>query len=124
MAMFKIRHASIWVSGTKVAEAYKSKKSLNSGDEPQYGDEGFVGMSDGAITTTLDFDIIVPIGGATISPEQLMLNKQDVDITAGLVNGKIWQLTMRFTKAEYDSDAKAGTLMGNFSLFGGKPRIQ
>lgn len=123
MAMVRVRHASIWLGGRKLAEMYKTDTELASGDEPQYGDEGFVGMSDGATTTTIDFDVIVPISGMTVAVEQAILNKSDVDVTSGLINGKLWQLTMRCTKAKYSSDVKPGTLTGSFTFMGGKPSL-
>ena len=123
MALARIRHASMFVNSKKIAECFKSKTALNSGDELAYGDDGVIGVSDGAANTQVDFDIIVPVSGATISPEQLLNAKQNVDIQSGLINGKIWECQMRFTKADYDSDAKAGTLNGSFSLIGGPPTI-
>lgn len=123
MALVRERHASMFVNSKKVAECFKSKVTLSSGDELQYGDEGVIGVSDGAASTSLDFDIVVPVSGATVSIETILLAKQNVDIQQGIVNGKIWQCTMRCTKAEYDSDAKAGTLVGSFTFIGGEPTI-
>jgi hypothetical protein len=113
----------MYLNGKKIAECFKSKTSLNSGDEPQFGDEGFLGMSDGATTTQFDFDTIVPVAGMSVAVETQLLNKNDVDFGNSLVNGKIWTVTARVTKAEYDSDAKAGTLVGSFSAMGGKPKL-
>jgi len=42
MALVRVRHASMYLNGKKIAECFKSKTSLNSGDEPQFGDEGFL----------------------------------------------------------------------------------
>jgi hypothetical protein len=123
MALVRVRHASMFLNSKKIAECYKSDVELNSGDELQYGDEGVIGVADGATNTQVNFDMIVPVSGATVSPEQLLLAKQNVDIQSGLINGKLWDCTMRFTKAKYDSDAKTGTLNGAFTLIGGEPTI-
>lgn len=123
MALARIRHYSVFVNSKKVAEAYKSKVALNSGDELAYGDAGVIGVSDGAANTALDFDSITPVSGSTASIEQILLGKQNVDIQLGLVNGKIWECQMRCTKADYDTDMKTGTLNGSFSFIGGEPTI-
>ena len=123
MALVRVRHASMFVGSKKVAEMFRNKVALNSGDEPQFGDEGFLGMSDGAITTQLDFDAIVPVSGMTVDLTAYLLNKTDVDITSGPVNGKLYTWTSRCTKAEYDSDSKAGTQTGAFSFMAGVPTV-
>lgn len=122
MANVRVRHASIYLNGRKVAEAYESEEDISSGDEPQYGDEGFVGMSDGATTTNFSFTAIVPVAGMTVAVENILLNKQDVDLALGLINGKIHQVTVRFTNCNFKSDAKAGTLVGSFKAIGGVPK--
>jgi hypothetical protein len=116
MAQPRFRHASMFVNGTKVAECFKSKQTLASGDERQFGDAGVVGATDGAVTLDVDFDTVVPVAGMSVNPEQMMLNHQYVDIQAGYVDGEIWECTMRFTTAEYDSDAQKGSLTGTFKL--------
>ena len=121
MALQRVRHASIFVGSKKVGEMYNNTMDHNSGDEQQFGDDGAVGMSDGAITTTFDFDTFVPVAGASYDPRISFLNKDDVDVTVGPIAGKLTQLTMRFMKCNYKSDAKAGTLNGTFQLQGGKP---
>jgi hypothetical protein len=122
MALVRVRHASLRLNGRKVAEMYDCTYHIASGDEPQYGDDGFIGMSDGAITSQIDCSTIVPISGMSVDIDGLVLNKSDVDIAHSLVNGKIHQVTMRCTDADYKSDAKNGTLMGSFKFFGGVPK--
>lgn len=122
MAFVRVRHASMFFNGKKIAEMFSSEEDIASGDEPQYGDEGFVGMSDGATTTTMSFDAIVPTNGSTSAQvEAALLSKQDFDLTLGLIAGKLHQNRMRCTQATYKSDAKAGTLVGSFKFMGGAP---
>lgn len=123
MALVRVKHASLWVGGKKQAECNKNDVDVNSGDEPQIGDDGFMGMSDGATTTTLEFDSIVPVSGMSSQVEQLLLTKADVDMNLGYVNGKLWQITMRCTRLKYSSDAKTGTLSGSFTFMGGVPSL-
>lgn len=122
MALQRIRHASILLNSKKVAECNKSDTELNSGDELAYGDNGVIGVSDGATSTTLNFDTVVPVSGMSITVEQIILNKQNVVIQT-LLNGQIWECEMRFKSAKYTSDATKGTLDGSFNLIGGLPTI-
>lgn len=122
MALVRVRHASIFLNGRKIAEAYENEEDISSGDEPQYGDEGFVGASDGATTTNFTFTAIVPVLGMSAAVENMLLNKQDVDLSLGLINNKLHQVTVRCSGANYKSDAKAGTLIGTFKFFGGAPK--
>lgn len=123
MALQRVRHYSLFAQGKKVAECFRNKASFKSGDEPQFGDDGMLGMSDGAGTLELTFDAIAPVAGMSVQFEQFVLGKIDLDMQMGLINGKIWQSTMRCTQAEYDGDAKAGTLNGSFTLMGQPPQI-
>lgn len=123
MALVRVRHASIYDGATKVAEMFKNKYHIGSGDEPMFGDEGFEGMTDGAITTTLEFDTIVPTAGMSFDPDDAMLNKRDLQISIGTISGKVHQVEMRMTDADYESDAKAGSLTGSFKCFGGTPSV-
>lgn len=124
MAFVRVRHASLWLGGKKIAEAYESEEDIASGDEPQYGDAGFVGMSDGATTTNFSFSAIRPVNGASVdSVETALLSKTDLDLTYGLVGGKLHQVTVRCTNVNNKSDAKAGTLVGSFKFMGGVPTL-
>lgn len=123
MALVKVKHASLYIASKKAAECNKNDIDVKSGDEPQIGDDGFLGMSDGATMTTIQFESIVPLSGMSVTVETALLNKTDVDITLGLINGKIWQLTCRCTDLKYTSDAKNGTLTGSFTFVGGIPSI-
>lgn len=122
MAFVRVRHASLFISGRKYAEAYMTEEDVSSGDEPQYGDEGLVGMSDGAATTNLSCEAIVPVLGSSVDIlKSYLLKKLDIDITYGLVNGQLHQYTVRCTNANFKGDAKAGTLVGSFKFIGKAP---
>lgn len=123
MAFVRVRHASIFVGGKKLGTMFNNKYSINSGDEPQFGDNGLLGYSDGAIQTTLTCTDIIPVAGQDVPLTQALVAKSDLDMQVGLVDGHIHQITMRPLKAEFDSDAKAGTQHGNFEFGGGTPRI-
>lgn len=113
---------SIFINGRKIGEFVQHKLTLASGDELQYGDGGVVGHSDGAETSKLTANGVVPRAGMATDLVALLQAKQDVDVSVGVLDGKIRMITMRFETAEFSGDHKAGTLMGDFSLSGGKSR--
>lgn len=123
MATYRVKHASVFVAGKKVATANTSDITVNSGDEVQFGDAGFAGFSDGATTTSCEVTEIVPITGTTFDFDAAIVGKQNLEMSFGLLNGNIWQVTMRAMKHDYKSDAKTGTLTGSISLAGGEPKI-
>lgn len=123
MATFKVKHASVFAFGKKVATAVTHDLSINGGDEAQFADDGFVGYSDGATTSSCEVTEIIPVDGTTFDFDSAIINKQDLAMSFGLVNGKIWQILMRPLKHDYKSDAKTGTLTGSISLGGGVPKI-
>jgi hypothetical protein len=122
LAFVRVRHGSLYLQGRKYAECYSSEEDIASGDEPQYGDEGMIGMSDGAMTSNYSFEAISPVLGASVAVENFLLNKQDVDLVYGPINGKLHQVTVRFTTCNFKSDAKAGTLVGSFKAIGAQPK--
>ena len=122
MANARIRHYSIFINTKKAATFQTSSLGIQSGDEPQFGDDGFLGYSDGAIQSTLQSDAVVPVGGTNTGLLDALLAKQDVLIGAGIVDGKILQMTHRVLEATYDTDTKTGTLMGKFRFGGGAPK--
>lgn len=124
MATYRVKHASVFdTNGKKIATAVTNEVSLNSGDEMQFGDEGFAGFSDGATTTSCEVLEIIPITGTSFDFDSAIVNKQDLNMGFGLLNGNIWQVPMRATKHDYKSDAKTGSLTGSVSLAGGPPKI-
>ncbi len=60
MANVRVRHASFYLGGKKIGTMHTNSYTLSSGDEAQFGDEGYLGHSDGASTTSCDVEVIVP----------------------------------------------------------------
>ena len=116
----RIRHASVYFKCRKILEAHTNDTDVNSGDERMFGDEGYIGHSDGATTNDITFEAVIPVAGMETDVEGALEGKLYVDLAQGIVNGKIRKLTGRFVKAQYKSDAKSGTLMGTFNFEGGK----
>jgi hypothetical protein len=123
MATYRVKHASVFANGAKVGTMNTNDIEVNSGDEIQFGDEGFAGWSDGATTTSCDVGEFVPIQGTTFNWAQAVLNKQVLNMSFAVVNAGIWEIDMRATSQGIKSDAKAGTQMSSTKLTGGAPKI-
>ncbi len=118
-----IRHASIAHNGKKVAEVMSNSYTITAGGEDLFGDDGWQGMSDGAIVCKLSADMLVPVKGISTSLLTALLQQKYVQMRISLIDGKIHQVTMKITEAKFDSDAKSGNLKGSFSFSGGKPDV-
>ncbi len=123
MANARIRSASIFLNQKKMGTIEGIKYTYSTGDEDQFGDPGYIGASDGAATSSISCNGIVPLPGMEMDIMAAMQNKADFDIALGVVNGKIHQVTMRGKKCEFTGSQKAGTLMGDFEFSGGEVSI-
>lgn len=123
MADERIRHASVYLEGKKVASAKSGSFSINSGDESQIADEGFFGHADGATTSTLSIDTIEPVR-ETDSKKIIdaLLQKKYIKLAIAVISGGIYEVTMRPKSVSFDWDATAGTLNGKFEFEGGEPK--
>lgn len=117
------RHFSMYFKGRKVATASGNQYDIDTNNEDQIGDEGWMGVSDGAKMTKLSTDCVVPVAGVGVSIVADMLNNKYVDIGLGIVDGKVHKVKMAIMKASFTADATKGTLNGKFEFSGGKPEI-
>jgi hypothetical protein len=122
VANLVIRNAPVFFKSKKIAEIETASYEVNSGDEAQIGTDGYLGHSQGAITTKLDCNVIVPVAGLKTTMMDALLRKLDVNIGA-FVDGKLHQFDARCTTARFDSDSRAGKLTGTFTFEGGEPRV-
>lgn len=118
----RLRHASVYLRGRKVATMTNNTYGVQSGDESQFADEGYIGHADGATSTTLSVDTIEPIRESDSKPLiEAILAKSYLDMSVALVGGQIHEIRMRCKSAEFSSDTKAGTQTGKFEFEGGEP---
>lgn len=122
MANQRFRPASVYVSGTKIAEIAQSTYEHTSGDQNQVGLEGVMGQSEGADETKLSFDTISPIAGHAFTLKNVIKNKQTVTFAVA-VDGGLEQFEGRITTRSYTSDSKTGECKGKFEAIGGAPSI-
>ena len=121
MASARFRSSSVFVAGKKVGQMNNVKYHYMSGDEPQFGDPGYAGHSDGAATSSLTCTQIIPVSGTDFDPHAAIKSKVYLDITVGVIAGKLHQVTMRCIDYEVTGETKNGTLTGVFNLAGGDP---
>lgn len=123
MANIRVRAASIFINGKKQGTFEGTEYEYNSGDEPQFGDPGFLGHSDGAGTTRVTANGVNPLPGSGALLFQAMLNKQDVDVSLFPIDGGVHTITMRCISGKATSHHKPGTQEANYVLSGGDPKI-
>jgi hypothetical protein len=124
MAMIRVRSASVYINGKKGGTFEKNDYEFNSGDEPQFGDPGLVGFSDGATTTKLTLDGLNPLlGGDSLALYNAMINKSDVTVSLFPVDGQTHTITMRVISGGATSDHKSGAQNSKWTLSGGAPKI-
>lgn len=116
----RIRHASLWVKGKKIATMQKLKYSIIGNDERQIADGQYIGHTDGATVSDITCDVIVPISGKTRVVKQAIKDKIYMTCQISAIDGETDTIVMRCTKGDYDSDGKTGALTGSFSLEGGE----
>lgn len=120
MANVRVRPYSIYVNGKKFGEMHQARFTLQSGDEPAFGDGGLIGFTDGASTTNLTCQAVQPATKQmSVDLANALLNKQDMDIALP-IGPNIYMVSMRCTKAEFDTDQKTGRLDGSFEFGGGE----
>lgn len=122
MSNARIRYAPLYIADQKFAEAHTVDYTMTSGDEAQFGAEGYIGHSDGATTVKFSCTAIVPVVGTNVDVVSLIKNKQYVDVALPL-NGKFHRASCRCVSANYTTDRKTGKLEGKFDFEGGDPNI-
>lgn len=120
MAQAIIRALPLYYQGKKFAEVSSGTYDINSGDEAQFGTEGYMGHSDGATVSKIDADVVVPVPGITETVLADMLAKKYVQMGI-FADGAFNQHTMRITHASYTWDSKTGAAKGKFTFEGGPP---
>jgi phospholipase C len=114
----------MFVEGKKMGTFFNGTYHWTGGDEPNFGDNGGqVVYSDGVQQTMLDAEMFEPVTGLDFDLETAMLNKQNVNITLGVINGNLHQLRMRILEVSHDGVIKSGMLNGKFKLGGSAPVI-
>ena len=124
MADLKTRAASLYIDNTKAAQMEGTTYDWTGNDEAQIGDGGYLGHSDGAVTTRVTCNGIMPLAGTNIDFYDIAKKKKVVTVMLTLVNGKIHVIRMRLTSISIRSSHRSGTQTGDFTFEGGEPEIK
>lgn len=122
MARAMIRAFPMYLNGKKIAEVSDGTYDIASGDEAHIATEGYMGHSDGAATTKVNPNCIIPVKGMQTTVDDLIINKRYFSIGIP-ANGKFHQIDMRCVSASYKWDFKSGSATGSFSFEGGAPEL-
>jgi hypothetical protein len=123
MANPRVKSAAIFYKGKRVAVMQNANYSIKSNDTQEMADSGAYN-TDGITTTELTCDTIVPVRGVGVSFVEDAINHNDVDLSVGLVDGKIHELNQaRNNSCEFTSEVATGKMTGKFGWFAGAPKI-
>lgn len=117
MSQQVFRNPGLFVDEKKIAEVNRVTNEVISGDEPQFGDEGLLGYSDGAMTGRIQFNTVTPVKGHEKDLDAAIFEKKTV-VAKQRFGTKTHFLEGRLTGQTYESDARAGTLTGSYTLEG------
>ena len=123
MANPRVKGGSIFYKGKRIATMQNVTYSIKSNDTQEMADSA-VYNTDGITTTEIGCDTIVPLAGVGVSIVDDAVNHRDVDITIGIVDGKIHEiLACRNTTCDFSGEVASGKMTGKFSWMGGSPKI-
>lgn len=124
MADVQIRSFSCFVEGTKIGTFYDGTYHWTGGDEPNFGDNGgIVVYSDGVQQTELTAEMFEPVTGLDFDLETAMKNKTNMNVSLGIINGRIHQLRVRCLEVTHKGSIKPGTLNGTYRFGGSSPTL-
>lgn len=121
--MPRVQSASIFVKGKRLAVMQNTTYRINTNDTQELADGGAYN-TDGIPVTEIDCDTIVPVAGVGVSIVQDALDHVDIDLTLGIVDGKIHELQeCRAKTLEFTIEKATGKMTGKFSWHGPAPRV-
>jgi hypothetical protein len=123
MANPRIKGFSLYYKSKRWATLQNATYTIKSGDTQELADGGAFN-TDGIVTIEISCDTIVPLSGTGVSVVLDAISHNDVQITVGIVDGKIHELEdCRNTECTFTSETTTGKLTGKFTWHGSLPRI-
>lgn len=117
-----IRSSPVFIDGLKLATVESGSFDITSGDEAQFGTDGYIGHSDGAMTSKVETSHIVPVAGMEAKIKQAVLEKRNVMATV-FTDGGTFTFYGRMTSLGYNWDSKTGANKGKVTIEGGAPTL-
>lgn len=116
----RVRFSPIYLDNKKQGTLQTTNVEVMNNGEQLIGTEGHLTVSDGAITCTVEGDMIVTTAGSSTDLLKMLLARADVQV--GLpVNGKFAKFTGRLMSIGQTSTSKTGVTTGKFKYIGGQP---
>lgn len=119
----RVEPGALFYKKTRVGTIQGFDYTINTNDGQEIADSGAYN-TDGRPTVEITGDFIVPQPGLGISVIADALNHQDMEITLGIVDGKIHTVTdARLKSGQFTSEIASGTQKGKLMWHAGKPQI-
>jgi hypothetical protein len=123
MANPKVKSGSLFYKGKRIATLQNLTYTIKTNDTQEMTDSG-PHNTDGITTTEVGCDTLVPLTGVGVTAVTDALNHEDVDITVGIIDGKIHEIqAMRATEIAFSGEVASGKLTGKFTWHGGAPKV-
>jgi hypothetical protein len=123
MATITVRNFSIYgQDGRKYDFATKGTLKFTNNGAQLIGDGKWLGKSKGVPTSTFSCDNIISVGGneSTKMAAEAVRSQDYLDMSFGIIDGKIYTATMSADDVTFETDMEQGTLTGSFSFSGGE----
>lgn len=123
MALPRVKHASIFYNGKKVGTMTGCKLRIKNGSGQELADAGAYN-TDGAVTSEISAENIVPITGMGVPMIKDLINQKNAEISLGLIDGAIFVFDdCRPIDVEIDNQVASGKQTAAFNWQAGKPKI-
>lgn len=123
MALPKTRTSVAYFDGLKVAFAKSNTFDWNTNNQAQVGVEGYIGHSEGAHITKLEFDEIVPTSRLQSNVIKKYLVPGKSAVMTYLAGSDTYSVEGVFVQCTFTGESMNGTLMCKTTFEGGKPRV-
>ncbi len=119
----RVQPGSLFYKKKRVGVLQGFTYTLKTNDGQEVADSGTYN-TDGIETTEISADNISPITGLGISVVQDALNKEDLEISLGLIDGKIHTVDdARLVQGEWTGEKASGKQTNKLQFHAGKPKI-
>ncbi len=123
MANPRVKHASIFYNGKRVATMTGCKVRIKNGSGQEMADGGTFN-TDGQVTSEISADNVVPITGMGVPMITDLIAQRNAEITVGIMDGRIFVFDdARPIDVEINSEVASGKQTAAFNWQSGPPKI-
>jgi hypothetical protein len=118
-----VKWTPLFIDDLQVAEATKSTYGIKSAGKEILANGKYYDHTQAPVTTTMDFDTIVPIEGGQTTADQIRAAILQRKVKVGQLIGGLWvQSRMRLLEVSFDQVSADGELKGSWKCAGGLPQ--